>query len=579
MLALWYAPFCLLVTSLAAASSEEGPLHRDGWGAVISKMGLATLGPASLVSKSFCLLAAPVLMARYGMGTAGGSGPNYTKLVYAHGRFVQDAKEGRTATEAAVFLEESLDYRLIRSILIAEFGHCFAYDDGFLPYFEPQMSFAEVFYDAHKISVLPYVLDHLVKGEDWLYCVRGLAKRKRWDLFGQVKFMEITETRFQHLLSLALPASVIKTAAEAFQREEPGSELANVLTFAGFGQQQEVLLPPAVKLPLFTLQHIIESDLSIPDGITFSDGLHGSSISFWMYVLSSEAERAAQLLDIVLRRGDEDARLLVFAFHGPVTFDHLDGPKKDVYQAMLIRFNSDGRFGGAIRENSKSMLKGLSVIGYHTTDAFMDCKQYEEAAQLYLASGTEAYFQTLADQMCLIGDIAALPLFVKCLEGIDKIECLLKNMIRAKVNDGFTFAVWSALRQGRGSSMDVACCSPSVGTLKSLVFEQGISVVNVESLLDMQEDNRDYTGYYTSQLSSLCTVMHWGASEEGIAYFLAQSDDGHGLASSRILEVLLSGKYSDELCVALFKRAAPVTIHVKQLLSLYRPDLAEKLGL
>lgn len=67
-------------------------------------------------------------------------------------------------------------------------------------------------------------------------------------------------------------------------------------------------------MPLFLLSHLHKKSVGMARDWVFTDRLHESSISFWMYVLEEELEEAKLLLSHVLRHGNNKTKRLARRF-------------------------------------------------------------------------------------------------------------------------------------------------------------------------------------------------------------------------------------------------------------------------
>lgn len=569
--------FPVLVSMVLGAAKSVGPwiLPDEVILAVFANVGFAGLYKASCVSKNFCTLARQVSKAIYGIEHEGRAYLNYTAVLYELDALVQDAGKEAKIAQANVALQASPDLLCIRSTLEAEFGYCIRYAANRLPAFSWIGIQRDALNDKRRISVLPYVLDQMMGGAFWIGFIQGLAERGRFDLLGRLTFQRIDCKYFKQLMSVVLPESVLLTAVESLQRNQPNSELLALLASIGFGPQR-TLLPEHGKVPLFILRYLYEKDIPIPEGCIFTCGLKKSSISFWGYVSRMEFQGAERLLELILRQGDDETKCLARVFYEPVIVNQLRVPAIDLYQAMLVRFRFSPICNECVFQNYTTMLEGLIWVYQYTACAFIDCGQCRLASKYDVGRLSGLCVEQLIAKLYQSDDEnVGLPTR-KLVERCEDASVLLKSLIQRRANDSFIQLVWECIQGMLRYGMRDACSySIPLETLKRLVFEQEISVEDVENMLGMLNGFRVPRESFSKEEHVLYTVMFWGAPEGVVEHFLGLVPMGVQLGYRLVWEWLLLTKYSSGLGRKFAGRLGNLVHRDWRQLQNYRPDLFE----
>lgn len=537
------------------------------------------LVPSFLVLASF-ISGALAPAGKVSLQRAGEACLDYTQIFYEHDRLVQGALEQDDAAEALEALKGSPEYMLVRSILEAEFGYCIgAAGEVFLPQLYSKEASLDVLNDKQRISVLPYVLDHMSGDYQWIYLIRGLVELGRFDLLQQLEFPNMTSQCFYRLMSVTLPALVVRTAAEALQRKEPTSVLAKLLALAGF-RTQRIERSEASCLPLFVLRLLHANGVSIKEKYSFTGGLEEPSISFWMYLAKQDKQQREKLLKRVLKRGDDQSRYLASAFFGPVSKSRESTNETDVYQAMLIHFRFSDICNEHIIQNYERMIGTPFKVGYHTACALLERGQSRllESAGDRLQSGVN--WNALIGQIYRMKDDKLNPLVCNLLARASHLPSLLHSLIKRKTDDAFTRLVWDAIQARRLRTIDNYSCSASLADLKRLLFEQDIPVGHVQKMFSIPEGFPEnvYEHGVSEAAHVLYSVMFWEASEWVVNHFLDLVPEDQELDYDRVWKLTRWGKYSNKLCGKLIKYLGPLDSYWRENLSELRPGLLEEVN-
>lgn len=330
--------------------------------------------------------------------------------------------------------------------------------------------------------MLPYALDQGYKmlAHRWVHFVRGLAERGRFDLLGQITFNGITATCFAELMSVPLPESVVLTAAEALQRNEPTSKLAKWLASAGFGDQAAPILGNC-EMPLFLLGRLYERNVLIPDACVFTDGWKESSVAFWMYVFGKEPYEAKKLFALVLKHGDDKSKRLAREFDDSVSDSGLSLLEADVFHGMLIRLRFSRVCDGLVIQNYDAMLKSLVETRYHAPCAFLDCEHLELINKQCFREIFNPDLEALIDKMYRLKDNCLDELVHYCVTNWKDSPELLRSLIQRGAADSQVQIAWKGIQSSRKiSRLDSCSCSGSLSALKRIVFNPSVSLGDVE---------------------------------------------------------------------------------------------------
>lgn len=553
---------CLISSILVLTAPQSGVnkgLVQDVRMLIFEKLEFADLYQASYVSEGFRVWADEAIMSLYVIRHGGKAYLNYTSIIHELNSLFADIRMRNLRDMDTAVFNDLPHVSCVRSILEPHFGRCINYNRFNEVCFNEGKVSVHILSDPQKITALPYILDFNFYDSAWIHLIRGLAELKRFDLLGKMAFRKIYKLRFCELMSVSLPGHVLMTAAKSFQAESPGSKLAKLLAFAESGSQAALaLLPRDYKPPLLILRYIYEKGIPVPENWIFTDGLKESSLSFWMYVLNSGAEEASNLLGLVLNHGDDKSKYLALAFYELVSPRRLKSGKRDVYQAMLIRFRFSPITNANVELNYNSMLKRQPVIGYHSTCALLDCRQYALLNRCRLAIFESAFLRALIGRMYRLND-DQLNMFtaklVGCYLGAPK---LLKFLILSKADDWHVQLVWNAIQLNEFHSNVAHYCRAPLETLKAIVFERDILPENVQKMLAMLDGFWDDESgkAIPREVHLLYTVMFWEASEQVISYFLAKVPRDYNLKRGikYAQNMMRLGKYSGELLRMLTER-------------------------
>lgn len=211
--------------------------HNDAMMVILAKVGFASLYQASYASREFRTIADRAIKAFYCTRPGGVSCLNYSKIVRELDFLVQDTGKDGQITQANLALKASPHFRCMQLILEARFGCCIRYAAGKLLALCLYDLPVDILNEPHKISIVPYVIDHGTMGARWISLVRGLVDLKRVDLLDQLQFPKITNKQFYELMSTSLPESVLSVAIESLLANGANPGLSSFLTWSGFGGQ------------------------------------------------------------------------------------------------------------------------------------------------------------------------------------------------------------------------------------------------------------------------------------------------------------------------------------------------------
>lgn len=575
MLAWLLALPCLTFACLASTSpmvSAGAALHDDAIGATLLQAGIASLYQAFCVSKSFSALAKRAVKSLYGIEHDGKVYLSYTKILYERDTLIQNIRKGHTVAATKMALQDSLDYMRIQSILEAEFGCCFRYADDNPPTFCLHTDSADILNDTCKVSVLPYVLDQSIGNFEWIYFIRGLVELKRFDLLEQVAFPSMTVDCFCELLGVSPPESVITNAARSLQRTEPTLELPSMLAASRFCPEA-LQLPKDCRIPIFLLRYLYESSIPIPEGCVLTDGLKESSFPFWMYVCQRSDKEATELLGLVLKHGTDRSRCLARAFYMPVSLAELKYHDRQVYQAMLIRFQFSAISTEKMGQNYTAMLGWLVRLDYHTACAFLECGQHALLEQFDFSGLSDCDLQAFADKMHRLRDKSLYPLMRRCIRHLSSAPTFLKLLIQRGAPDSYASLVWEVIqKEERFRTAEHYYCFIPLEGLKRLVFERDISLDIVRRMLGKLNGFRGDACAVSLDAHVLYTVMFWEAPERVISHFFDQIPPGWRLDHACVWRLLQLTKYSREFCRKLVLHLGPLHFYMRHRILEFRPD-------
>lgn len=498
---------------------------------------------------------------------------NYTVLLRELDTLMQGAEEGQDVAKTYAALGASADCTRIRSILEAQFGYCFKFVAGRLPEFRLKDASLDILNNEQKISVLPYCLDQKILKEKWIHFIAGLVELGRFDLLEQMAFPKIGSVDFRRLLSVRLPESAILAAAVSLQRNRPTLELSNLLAYAGLGSQTAPL-PDGCEVPLFLLRYLHEKSIALPANSVLGYGLHGSVLSFWMYVFERGAEEAEGLVKLALRQSSGKTKHLLSVFYEPASGADLDLPERDVYQAVLIRARFSPICNARIVQNFENMLKGLVDIGYHTACAFLECKQYKLPNGCGFRGLSNNELEALVVKMQRLRDDDLAPLISTAIQSMYGASFLLHSLIQRNAEDSSVRLVWDAIRGTQETrSFENHFCSPSLEGLRLHMFGQEISIDRTQEMLAMLNGVVFYGANIPKEACALYTLMFWEAPEIIIEGFLGAVSIEFLFVGLYVKRFLRLKKYSSGLCRKLIARVGPLSVEMRLRLLSFRPDL------
>lgn len=564
---------------LISANLAPDVLPADIMAAIFSIVGFTGLCSTSCVSRDFSQLSKQAIASFCSIRHDKSTYLNYTLILHELDAIVREVSEDHSVSEASKALRSSPHFMCAQSVLQAGFGYCIEFSAKHLPkFYHHDLSF-DTLNDKQRISVLPYVLDQTADDSRWIHFVRGLAELGRLDLFQQVTFSRITSARFNKLMSVTLPESVMLTAAESLQRNEPDLELASLFDCAASGGETSHM-PAGCRIPLFALKYLHEKSVAIPQSCVLTNGLDDASISFWVYVLKIEASEAERLLRLVREQGDEGTKYLANTFYPP-TFMHVPSLlERDVYQAMLIRFHSSPISNEHVVRHYTDMLAGLQTIDHHTICALLDCRQFQIAEKHRFTHVNAVELSALMDRTFRSKDDTLNPFIRNCLLMLQRSAKLLKCLVCRKADQAYVQLAWSSIqeRKQHGNFTDFCCYAP-LEALERLVFEKDISIDAVKGLLGMLDEVYGPGVEVTKEAHILYTVMFWEAPENVIEHFLDMVPEGCMLEQEALELLLRSTKYSAQFWKKLIERFGAVDSSLREEIATFRPDLVEQLNL
>lgn len=499
-------------------------------------------------SKGFKAMLLPTLQSRYGIKCDGKIYLYYATILERLDELQVAAFNGQSAVEAKRMLEGTPEFINIKAVLEAEFGFCIC-DFGEKLEFSSKLGLLQMLNDAQKVSALPYCLDRNPESGEWIYCIRRLAELGRVDLLGLMKFPEIKEHHFYKLLSVSLPKSVLMAAVKALQLSEPNLPVLKLLAFAVLRKQDACVSEGPV--PLFILQHMYESHMDVPGSWVFTGGLLEQSISFWMYLMGKKPEEAKELLHIITTQGDADTTCLASVFYGEVLSDDIPAAAKDVYQAILTRFNASLHRNAYVTTNFNLMMQSQPEIGYHSMRALLDCGNYKQISQCTL----KLTLEELMDAMYQPGNSNLLPLVNGYLWRNQRPVFLLKDLLKRNADDLYIQFIWDWAQEHHiADFIDGNCCLLPVDSMRRFLFEENMSVHDAEEILSEVQAYQGADGRMVSREAALLYMaIFWEAPENVVRHFLSKVDPEYRLDFMHAWGLYHLTKYSPELWKGLFK--------------------------
>lgn len=572
---------CVIFAGLSSAMIAPGieeALSFDALLLVFSKFGFADLYQMSQVSKELRGIAYYVLKPLYGIEHNAMVRLSYTKLLLQFDMLVQDAGKDGSIPEANAALQSSSDYLAMESILEGQFGYCVKYAAGELPKFCLCDLDLSILSDEHKISVLPYVLDHMEFTGLWIHFIRHLARARRLDLLSQITFANIDPQLFRKLLEISLPKSVMMTAIKSLHRSEPTTPLPELLTIAGL-ESDTVPLFENRRVSLFHLRYFLQNKITFLASFVLVDGLEELSLQFWLSLFNGTSEKVLQVLALISCQGDSRTKRLTNMFSGPVPVHNLSLPQKDAYQALLVFFRFSPLCSVGIVKNYNRAFGASAVIGYRSILALM---MHDQLGTIQRSSIVIQDFdlEPLIVQLFQFKDIELNPILLKCLRQYNGAPKMLRDLVKRNADDPHAQLVWQAIQSTiQPREVPNLSCSAPLSTLKHIMFEKNISVSDVQILLDTLANFDGFGAHMTKEARILYMLLFWEASEAVISYFLAQLPTGYKLEFETVLNVVKMAKYSDDLCVSLIGRiGGEHAIEKREKISQFRLNLRNKVS-
>lgn len=564
------------LSSAMLAPGIEEALSFDALLLVFAKFGFADLYQMSQVSKELCGIAYYVLQPLYGIEHNRTVRLSYTKLVLQFETLVQDAGKAGSIPEAIAALESSSDYLAMQSVLEGQFGYCVRYSAGELPRFCLHDFDLSILSDEHKISVLPYALDHMKFTGLWPHFIRGLARARRLDLLSQITFSNIDSELFRKLLQISLPKSVMIAAIKSLHKNEPTIQLPELLTMAGLESETAPLFESR-RVSLFHLRYFLQNNITVPESVVLVDGLEELSLQFWGPLFAGTIEKISQVLALISRHGDSMTKRLADMFVGPVSVHGLNLSERDAYQALLVFFRFSPLCSAGIVENYNRMFGASVVLGYQTIMALLI---HEQLGTIQRSSIVIQDFdlESLIIKLFQLADTRLNPILLKCLRQCNDAPEMLKDFVKRNADDPHAQLVWQAIQSTiQPREIPNLSCSVPLSTLKLILCEGNISVGDVQRLLGTLDSFYGFGAHMTKEARILYTLMFWEASETVISYFLAQLSAGYELAFGIVLNVVKMTKYSDDLCGSLIGRiGGKYAFQERERILQYRPSLRDK---
>lgn len=567
---------CLLRVGLAFAApgpSIEASLSRDVLLTVLLELEFADLYQVSCASKGLCPLANQAIRALYGIQLGGRAYLNYTSLLHEFDRLVRDGLYGKGTAEADGMPGVSPHCMCIQSILEAQFGCCIKHVKDRLPEFYLHDSSLDILNHRQKLSVLPYVVDQMASGQRWVHYIRGLAELGRFDLLDQVTFSKLNAHYFVWLMSVPLPEAVVAAAAKSLCENEPSSKLSGLIAWAVLADQTAAL-PESCQVPLYLLRYLHGNGARLPQSAVLVDGLEESSIPFWIYVSATEANGARELLELVLKHGDAGAKRLARVFLEPISSSDLEGPQRDVYQAVLTRFRFSAICNEQVVQNYRGMMGRLESVGYHAACAFIDCRQDSVLDLSKLEVPAKIDLDALVDKMHRLQDNRLDLLIREGIRRLDDAAGLLKHLIKRKADDAYVQLVWDSIQSAHQfRSLGYYCCLVPVAVLWGLACDPGFSVEKAHQVLGALNGFQHRVLRVSKEAHIFYTALFWEAPEEVISQLLDQLPDACELNRRFVWRLLQVPRYSGALCTRLVRHFGRVNMQVYQQIKTFRPDL------
>lgn len=582
MLGLLFALPCLISAMLAhtdPSSSIQAALTIDSLKHILLQLGFADVCRCFYVSKGFSNLAKPIFEEHLCFITHKGRAYlNYTEMLHEMNVIMVDAAKDRDSAEAYAVLAASPKFVFLQSVLEMKFGYCIGHEKEGLPQFYLEGGSLGILHDERKLSILPYVIDRHVYPDMMIPVIRELAMLERFDLLEQIKLKWMNTRYFKQLMGVFLPRAVIINAVKALKENFPSSGLLKWLHYTGF--DREAVLLEDFEPPLFILRHLHENDIPIPRYWSFVDGLEESSISFWMYLINSEPNKAAELANIVMKQGDAGSRHLLRSFYEPVPATDLLPGRKDVYQAMLLRFRSKHIPTMAGTLVYDTVLESSTAPGIHFAEAMVDCRQFHLIDRCAVKGHETAFASRLIERICRFTDGKHDSLVAKYVKLMGPNHKFFRRLIHQKVNDSYLEIIWDPICMAMhpGSSGDRSCVV-QFSTVKSLTLGLDLCFDDARRVLGMLAALDSFTDAVSNEERIFRTAICWMASEEIITRLLDQLPTSCVLNQKEITPLVLLNRYSNEFWKKVMGRCGHLEPCLSAVLERFRHDLTMELGL
>lgn len=575
MLAWSSALYVLLFAGAASTGPKPSILEvagRDTLLDTLLKLGFADLYQTFYVSKEFRKVTKQAIGSLYSIQHNGRISLNYSKIIYELDAIVQDAGKDKTIAEANAALKKCPGFRGIQSVLRAQFGCCIKYGFDKLPEFHLREEPIAILDDACRVSALPYIIDQHSNWFKWIEHIQGLIDIGRLDLLDQLTFPQINDGCFYELMGIVLPESVMLAAAKSLQINNPHSELLTLLALTVLGNQTTTV-PKDFVAPLCSLRFLHENKIELPESLILVDGLSDSSLSFWMYLIAKKKEEAEELLNLVLKHGDDLTRCLADAFYRLVPHEDFVSYQTRVYHSMLIRIRFSPLCNDHIVQNYERMLEKLVKLCPHTVSAFLDCRQYQLLRPCAISTYGEGW-DVIIYRLCRLKDKGLSSFTRRLFDRFVGVPELLKRLVRQDEVDSYAQVAWEFM-QASGQSGRIAeyCCSAPLAVLKSLLLEKDISMHDIEKMVDALHGFMWQGRVVSKELHCLYTAMFWEAPEDVVDYFLGQVPGKCRLELEHVWKFILLEKYSAGLAIRLMKRLGPESLRLRKKRAKFLPDL------
>lgn len=376
------------------------------------------------------------------------------------------------------------------------------------------------------------------------------------------------------------PDSVILTAAKALQKKEPASKLANLLAFAGSGDQTAPL-PEDCSVPLFLLRYLYERNVVIPKGRVLIDQQDEASNAFWIYMLAKGAGEAEKLLNLPVKHGDSGIQNLVRAVHGPLCTDQLLRGHRDVYESVLIRLRFSALNNEHVLQKCENVLGSPTrSTGHRTLTALIDCKRFTLADQNHVRAYHDLGLKVVIDKLCQLKNSNLHGLLRECIKCWTSAPRFLRRLIHRGADDALVRLVWDALQSTcLRYGIKPPYCLPPLAGLERFTLEHDVSADDAQSMLSTLEEVPGFGARYSKAVMTFFAAVFWRAPENVLEHFLDLVPADEELDNEEVWGLLLLEEYSREFLGKLSVCQSPMNDKMCVQISKCRPGLVEELGL